>query len=166
MTAESELANIVNAGKRVTLMGETIYVKKFTLGPMTRVMPYLGPLAYVFRQIFEKPKDDQGRPIVTEAEILELAVTALSISGESVMGVLSVVSGKTPEELENADLMESAEVFAAVVQENAPLFSRQSLDRFKGVWAKVQAGMNFSTNSSNGATGPKKRSSKVTPLTT
>jgi hypothetical protein len=166
MSAEDQLSQIVNVGQEVSLMGETFRVKKFTLGPMTRVMPYLGPLAYVFRQIFEKPKDDKGRPIISDAEMLELAVTALSISGESVMGVLSVVSGKTQEELEGADLMESAEVFAAVVQQNAPLFSRQSLDRFKGVWAKVQAGMNSSTSSSNGATAPKKKSLKATPLTT
>lgn len=163
MSAESELTDIVNAGQEVSLMGETFRVKKFTLGPMTRVMPYLGPLAYVFRQIFEKPKDEKGRPVINDAETLELAITALSISGESVMGVLSVVSGKTPIELEDADLIESAEVFAAVIQQNAPLFSRQSLDKFKGVWGKVQAGMSFSQFSANGDSGAKKKSSKRSP---
>ena len=162
MTPEDQLASIVNAGRQVTLMGESFTVKKFTLGPMTRVMPYLGPLAYVFRQLFDRPKDAKGRPIITDAETLELAVTALSISGESVMGVISVVTNKTPQDLEEADLMEAAEVFGAVIEQNAPLFSRENLEKLKGVWAKVQTGMNSSTNSSNGTTAPKRISSRRT----
>lgn len=163
--AEKQLEAIVNPGQDVPFMGETIRVKRLTLGPLTRITPYLGPLAYVFEEIFSKPKDAKGKPILTDAESLRIALVAISSSGDSVMGVISQITGKTTADLEEADIMESAALLAAVMEENLRFFS-ENAEKFKIVWDKFkQVGTRFSKNSSNGATAPKTESSTSTPLT-
>lgn len=166
-TAEQQLEAIVNPGTRVTFMGESILIRRLTLGPLTRITPYLGPLSYLLEEIFSKPKDAKGKPILTDAEALRISLIALSSSGESVMGVISEVTKKTPADLEEADLMESAEVLAAVMEENLHFFSEENVAKFKSVWGRVkQVGTKFSKSSSNGATAPKTTLSTITPLTT
>lgn len=166
-SAEQQLEAIVNPGTRVTFMGESILIRRLTLGPLTRITPYLGPLSYLLEEIFSKPKDDKGKPMLTDAEALRISLIALSSSGESVMGVISEVTKKTPEQLEEADLMESAEVLAAVMEENLHFFSEENVTKFKSVWGRVkQVGTKFSKNSSNGVTAPKTTLSTTIPLTT
>lgn len=166
-TPEQQLEAIVNPGQDVKFMGEMVRIRKLTLGPLTRITPHLGPLAYVFEEIFNKPKDEKGRPILTDSEAMRIALIALSTSGVSVMGVLSEITRKTPEQLEEADLMESAEVIAAVMEENLHFFSEENVAKLKNVWGRVkQVGTRFSKSSSNGATAPKSNSSTSIPLTT
>ena len=147
-------------------MGQNVRVRRLTLGPLTRITPYLGPLAYVFEEIFSKPRDDKGRPILTDAEALRISLIAISTSGDSVMGVIAEITGKTPKDLEDADIMESASLLAAVMEENLRFFSENAA-KFKDVWARLkQVGTKFSKSSSNGAMAPKSESSTSTPLTT
>jgi len=163
---EEQLEAIVNPGQTVLFMGKNIRVKRLTLGPLTRITPYLGPLAYVFEDIFSRPRDDKGKPILTDAEALHISLVAISGSGESVMGVISEITGKTKEELEEADIMESSALLAATMEENLRFFSENAA-KFKDVWGRLkQVGTKFSKSSSNGATAPKTESSTSTPLTT
>lgn len=166
-TPEQQLEAIVNPGQNVKFMGEMIRVRRLTLGPLTRITPHLGPLAYVFEEILNKPQDDKGRPILTGGEMIRIALVALSTSGYSVMGIISEITKKTPEQLEEADVMESAEIVAAVMEENLHFFSEENVAKLKSVWGRVkQAGTKFSKSSFNGATAPKSESSTSTPSTT
>ena len=166
VSPEQQLEAIVNPGQDVPFMGQNIRVRRLTLGPLTRITPYLGPLAYVFEEIFSKPRDDKGKPILTDAEALRISLVAISSSGDSVMGVISEITGKTPKDLEEADIMESAVLLAAVMEENLRFFSENAA-KFKDVWGRLkQVGTKFSKSSSNGATAPKSESSTSTPLTT
>lgn len=147
-------------------MGQNVHIRRLTLGPLTRITPYLGPLAYVLEEIFSKPKDAKGKPILTDGEALRISLVAISSSGESVMGVIAEITGKTPTQLEDADIMETAAVLAATMEENLRFFS-ENAEKFKDVWGRIkQVGTKFSKSSSNGATAPKNESSTNTPSTT
>lgn len=137
MPEETPLKDIVNAPELVTAFGRTYAIGKFTLGPMTRALEYVGPMGFLLKRLMALPKDEQGRPKSTPEEMLDFAITAISISGPSVMGLISVATNEPPEFLETADPMEGLQIFVKVVEKNLDFFTQQNFDKISGMFSSL-----------------------------
>ena len=126
---ESALKELVNAPDKVKAFGRTYEIGKFTFGPMTQALEYVGPMGYLLRKLQAFPRDKKGNLKVNADEMLEFAVTAISISGPSVMGLVSIATKEPVEWLEQQDPIDGLAVFAKVVEKNLDFFSRENIDR-------------------------------------
>jgi hypothetical protein len=133
-----ELQEMVNAPREVKAFGRTYQIKKFTLGPATQALQYIGPLGWVFERLMSLPKDGKGNIAADSASMVRIAVEAVSVSGDSVMGLISVATQEPSEWLEGQDLMEGLEIFAAVLEKNADFFSQENVEKFKALFGRLQ----------------------------
>lgn len=123
----SELKQIVNVPEQVSAFGRTYEIKKFTFGPMTQALEYVGPLGYLLRKLTEMPKDASGKIIADASAMMDFAVTAASISGPSIFGIVSVATQEPQEWLEEQDAIDGLKVFAKVVEKNLDFFSQENM---------------------------------------
>ncbi len=134
---QSVLEELVNAPEKVQAFGRTYEIGKFTLGPMTRALEYVGPMGYLLKRLMSLPKDAKGRPALGREEALDFAVTAISISGPSVMGLISVATNEPAEFLEVQDPMDGIKVFVKVVEKNLDFFTQQNFDQIAGLFGNL-----------------------------
>jgi hypothetical protein len=59
--------------------------------------------------------------------MMDFAVTAASISGASIFGIVSVATQEPTEWLEEQDAIEGLKIFAKVVEKNLDFFSQENL---------------------------------------
>jgi hypothetical protein len=123
----SELKEIVNSPDTISAFGRTYVIKKFTFGPMTQALEYVGPISYLFKKLMEMPKDDKGNIAADPTAMMDFAVTAASISGPSIFGIVSVATQEPTEWLEEQDAIEGMKIFAKVVEKNLDFFSQENL---------------------------------------
>lgn len=146
----SELKEIVNAPETVSAFGRTYEIKKFTFGPMTQALEYVGPLGYLLRKLNEMPRDAAGKIVADTGAMMDFAVTAASISGPSIFGIVSVATQEPTEWLEEQDAIEGLRVFAKVVEKNLDFFSQENMglltDLIGGLQQKIpESGGDLST---------------------
>jgi hypothetical protein len=134
---ESALKELVNAPELVTAFGKTYAIGKFTLGPMTRALEYVGPMGYLLKRLMALPKDAQGKPQLAAEEALDFAVTAISISGPSVLGLIGVATNEPPEFLEVQDPMEGLQIFIKVVEKNLDFFTQANFDKVSHMFGSL-----------------------------
>jgi len=127
-TAKSDtVKQIVNAPEIVTAFGRTYEIKSFTFGPMTEALDYIAPMGYLLRRLAGLPKGVD--PKTVSDEVLNAVMSALSISGPSIMGLVSIATREPKEWLELQDPMDGLRLFAKVVEKNLGFFSQQNLDQ-------------------------------------
>lgn len=131
----SELKEIVNAPELVQAFGKTYEIKRFTLGPLTQAFEYVGPLGFVLKRLMALPKGDDGKPLLTGEDAMDVAITAISISGPSVMGLISVATKEPVQWLDEQDPLDGLAIFAKVVEKNLDFFTPQYVEKFKGMFA-------------------------------
>lgn len=134
---ETVLKQLVNTPEIVSAFGKTYEIKRFTLGPLTQAAEYVGPLGYLLKRLLMVPKDANGRPQLDEEAIMDFAVTAVSISGPSVMGLISVATKEPVEWLNEQDPMDGMRVFAKVVEKNLDFFTQANFDNLKAAFAPL-----------------------------
>ena len=134
---ESVLKQLVNAPEMVSAFGRTYEIKRFTLGPMTQAAEYVGPMGYLLKRLMAVPKDDKGRPKLDADQIMDFVTTAVSISGPSVFGLISVATKEPPEWLEEQDPIDGMRIFAKVVEKNLDFFTQQNFDSLKAAFAPL-----------------------------
>jgi hypothetical protein len=134
----STLKEIVNTPEEVKAFGRTYSIGKFTFGPMTQALEYIGPMGYLLRKLSEFPKDKKGNMQATPEQLMEFAVTAVSISGPSVFGLVSVATKEPIEWLEAQDAMDGMRIFAKVVEKNLDFFSRENIEQVTGMLGGLQ----------------------------
>lgn len=149
---ESTLKDIVNEPEMVSAFGRSYEIKKFTFGPLTQALEFVGPMGYLLRKLVELPRDKKGNINVGADGMLDLAVTAVSVSGASVFGLVSVATREPIEWLEAQDAMDGIKVFAKVLEKNIDFFSQSNIDKIKDIFAGFQdkipmIGGDTSTNS-------------------
>ena len=125
----SELKELVNAPELVQAFGRSYEIKKFTLGPMTQAFEYVGPLSYLLGRLASLPQQN-GKVDPSSAEWSRLLAEAITISGPSVFGLISVATKEPPEWLEDQDPMDGLRIFAKVVEKNLDFFSPDNLSQF------------------------------------
>lgn len=155
---QGQAAEIVNFPVPVSAFGKTYQIRRFTLGPAFRALEYVGPFGFLIKNIMALPKDAEGKITASKDEMIELAVTAISISGPSAIGLISVATNEPVEWLEDKDTFEGVEVLAAVLEKNLDFFSPENIERvtkmFGGLQRAVHAfGGNTSTILSETDTG-------------
>lgn len=131
----SELKELVNAPEIVQAFGRTYEVKRFTLGPLTQAFEYVGPLGFILKRLLAYPRDTEGRPLLTAEDGMDLAVTAISISGPSVIGLISVATKEPIQWLEEQEPLDGLAIFAKVVEKNLDFFTPAYIDKLKGMFA-------------------------------
>ena len=127
----SELKEIVNAPEMVQAFGKTYEIKRFTLGPLTQAFEYVGPLGFVLKRLMALPKGADGKPLLTGDDAMDVAITAISISGPSVMGLISVATKEPVQWLDEQDPLDGLAIFAKVVEKNLDFFTPQYIEKFK-----------------------------------
>lgn len=134
----SESEEIVNAPVIVKAFGREYEIKRFTLGPAFRALEYVGPFGYLLRTVMALPRDAEGKIAVGQNEMIDLAVTAISISGPSALGLISVATNEPPEWLEDKDVFEGVDVLAAVLEKNLDFFSPENIEKVTKVLGGLQ----------------------------
>lgn len=119
-------AEVVNFPRIVKAFGREYEIKRFTLGPLIRALPYLSPLGYLMRLA--------GQPI----DAGTVATQILALGGEPALGLISVATEEPPEWLEDKDPLEAADLLAEIVEVNAPyFFDSANLEKIKGIAARI-----------------------------
>lgn len=127
-TEVSALKEMVNLPEAVEAFGRTYLIQKFTFGPMTQALEYIGPMGYLLRRLGEFPHDKKGNLKVSADQMTEFAVTAISVVGPSVFGLVSIATKEPVEWLEEQDPMDGIKLFIKVVEKNLDFLSRDNLE--------------------------------------
>ncbi len=138
-----ELEEVVNASEQVSAFGRTYKIAKFTFGPMTQSLEYVGPMGYLLKWVNQLPRDSKGKIKATGDEMMELAVRVASISGPSVFGLVSVATQEPVKWLEQQDAMDGLKLFAKVLEKNIDFFSQENVGQitrlFDGLQQRIPA---------------------------
>lgn len=134
---ESVLKQLVNSPEMVPAFGKSYAIKRFNLGQLTDATEYVGPLGYLLKRLMALPKDAEGRPQMDESEMLDFAITAIAVSGPSVMGLISVATQEPVEWLREQEPMDGMRIFAKVVEKNLDFFTQKNFDDLKAVFAPL-----------------------------
>lgn len=144
---QSQLEEALNQPQIVKAFGRNYEISRFTMGPLIRALPYLAPLGYVLRS-------------AAQADATEAIVTALHVSGEPALGLISVATSEPIEWFEDKDPIDGLELLTVIVEKNADyFFEPANVERVKAAFARLQStiqrhGGAISTTSSSTDTGP------------
>lgn len=138
----SEAEEIVNAPRIVPAFGKSYEIRRFTLGPAFRAAEFVAPFGFLFKTILNFPRetDDKGRTQIkaTQDQFIELAVTAISISGPSAIGLISIATGEPIEWLEDKDPFDGIEILSALLEKNIDFFTPENIDRVTKMFGGLQ----------------------------
>lgn len=134
----STTEDIANIPVPVPAFGKTYQIKRFTLGPAFRALEYVGPFGYLLRTILALPRGEDGNFKIDGDRMIDLAVTAISISGPSALGLISVATNEPPEWLEDKDPLEGLDILAAVLEKNLDFFSPENIEKVTKVLGRLQ----------------------------
>jgi hypothetical protein len=154
------LREVANTPERVKAFGKEYEVRRFTLRDVAEAVQYLGPLSYVLRYMDAFQKDAEGRPVIARGDMIELAIRAVSLSGDSAIGMLSVITKEPVDWLEQQDPMDGLELLVMGVEKNLDFFSEKNIARAKALFGRLgavlpQRGGTPSENSSSAGTEQK-----------
>lgn len=125
---------VVNHPVTVKAFGRKYEIKKFTMGHLVRALPYIAPLGYLMRSA----KIEEGQPVLDQ--YAALFVSALHLSGEPAMGLISVATSEPIEWLEEQDPLDGLELLTTIVEKNVDYFFQpDNLGRIKAVRARLQS---------------------------
>jgi hypothetical protein len=134
----STTEDIANTPVPVPAFGKTYQIKRFTLGPAFRALEYVGPFGYLLRTILALPRGEDGNFKIDQDRMIDLAVTAISISGPSALGLISVATNEPPEWLEDKDPLEGLDILAAILEKNLDFFSPENIEKVTKVLGRLQ----------------------------
>ncbi len=136
--ATTELQEAVNLPEVVKAFGRSYEIRKFTFGPMTQALEYVGPMGYLLKWLRELPTDKKGNIAASQDDMMELAVRVASISGPSLFGLVSVATQEPAEWLEQQDAMDGLKVFAKVLEKNLDFFSLENVEQIAKLFGGLQ----------------------------
>jgi hypothetical protein len=132
-TEASEIQNVVNLPIPVKAFGQEWEIKKFSIGQIAQAMTYLGPLQYVVQELADKPQP------LSSGQIASVVLAALSISGESIIGLLSVAISQPAEWIQaQDDELGALRLLTATVEKNTHFFSQENIAEYKELVGRLQ----------------------------
>lgn len=138
---ETEGAEIINTPRLVKAFGKEYKIARFTLGPAFRALEFVGPFGFLLKNVMALPRDEQGQFSISQDQMIELAVTAVSISGPSALGLISVATNEPVEWLEDKDPFDGVEVLSAVLEKNLDFFTPANIERLTKMFGGLQRAM-------------------------
>jgi hypothetical protein len=73
--------------------------------------------------------------------MMELAIRAISLSGDSVIGIIGVISKEPSEWVEEQDPMDGLELLVCGVERNLDFFSEKNVKRATALFARLGAAL-------------------------
>jgi len=147
----TDAEEIVNHPAIVKAFGREYAIKRFSMAQVFRSVEHVAPFSYVLKQILTLPRDAQNRVIITDQQKTEFAITALSISGPSALGLISVATNEPIEwlEMDDKNPLDGLRVLAAVLEKNLDFFTPENIDEVtRMVGGLTRAVVAFSGNTS------------------
>jgi hypothetical protein len=135
---QTDTEEIVNAPRLVKAFGKEYPIGRFTLGPAFRAAEFVAPFGFLFKTILNFPRDAQGQLEASQDQFIELAVTAISISGPSAIGLISIATGEPIEWLEDKDPFDGLDILSAVLEKNLDFFTPENIERVTKMFGGLQ----------------------------
>jgi hypothetical protein len=135
----SETEQMSNPARLVKAFGRTYEIRRFCMAQCFDSVEFVAPFGFVLQNILALPKEkytdaqgkEQTRVVATPEQMTQFAITALSISGPSALGLISVATGEPVEWLRMADKdpFDGLEILSAVLEKNLDFFTPENLER-------------------------------------
>lgn len=132
---QNQAEEIVNIPEVVKAFGRSYEIKRFSLGQFARSLNYITPLSIVL-QTYVKGQS------VDRQDWIPAIVGALSMSGDSMMGLISVATFEPLEWLDDKDPFEGIELLGVIVEKNLDFFSPEKIARLKGILDRLTPKIN------------------------
>ena len=150
---ESAVSAITNRPEKIPAFGKKYEIKRFVFGQFCDALEYTPPLVPLIMQLSEVPRNAKGEPDFTSQAGMRLMMTALQVSGPSVIGLVSIATQEPREWLEQQDPLEGLGIFIKVVEKNLDFLSQANVEKLTAMLGGLQqqtqtAGGESSTNSS------------------
>lgn len=152
---QSSTEQITNPPTLVPAFGKTYPIARFNLRQAFDSLEFIAPFGFLLEQITAFPRDEEGKFRPSQKQLIELAITAISVSGPSALGLISVATHEPVEWLgEQSNPMDGFKILAAVLGHNLDFFSPENIAEatrmFDGLQrAILTIGGSTSTTSSN-----------------
>jgi hypothetical protein len=129
----SEMQKLANLPAKANAFGRQYEIKRFSLYQIAQALTHITPLQYAVQELTNKGGQ------LTKGEIAAVLLASLSISGESIINLVSIATTEPVEWVgEQDDPIGAMEVLTAVVEKNSDFFSQENMDRVKGLLARLQ----------------------------
>jgi len=130
---------MVNKPTMVKAFGREYAIKRFSMAQVFSSVEYVAPFGFILENIFALPTDERGIPILTREQKSQFVVTALSISGPSCLGLISVATGEPIEWLETEDKnpIDGLKILSEVLAKNLDFFTRDNIETVMGLIANL-----------------------------
>ena len=130
---ETEIEKLVNLPVVVPAFGREYEIGRFSIFQLAQAMTYLGPLQYVVQEIADR------RESLSQGQIASVIFGALSISGESMIGLVSVATSEPSEWIgEQKDEIGALRILTATLEKNAHFFSPENIEEYKALLGRLQ----------------------------
>lgn len=134
---ESDLAGVVNAPTVINAFNKQYEIRQLSIGQAFQASVHIAKMTLVFQAWGEMGKME------TISERISGIMETVPFSEDSILGLLSVATGESPEWLKQQNSVEAMYVLGCVVEKNLPLFSAENITRFKaqfgGLLGKISA---------------------------
>lgn len=147
----SESEEIVNTPTPVKAFGREYQIRRFSMAQVFRSMEYVAPFGFVLQNILALPRDAKGMPILSPEQKTQFIVTALSISGPSALGLISVATNEPVEWLEQPqhNPFDGLEILSEVLAKNLDFFTLENIEKVSRMVGKLtSAVLTFSGSTS------------------
>jgi hypothetical protein len=127
---QHQTEEIVNVPQAVSAFGRTYEIKRFSLYQFACSLNYITPLSALLQGLTRGQSTPEDR-----SEWIPAIVGALSMSGDSMMGLISVATYEPLEWLqeEDKDPFEGIELLAVIVEKNLDFFSPEKMAKLKAI---------------------------------
>lgn len=126
---QAQTEALANVPTSVKAFGRTYQIKRFSLYQFACSLNYITPLSALLQGLVRSQSADD------RSEWIPAIVGALSMSGDSMMGLISVATYEPLEWLqeEDKDPFEGIELLSVIVEKNLDFFSEQNIARLTAI---------------------------------
>jgi hypothetical protein len=155
----TETEQMSNPPRLVSAFGKAYEIRRFSMAQVFDSVEFVAPFGFVLQNIMALPKEkyidekdgkEKVRVVATPEQMTQFAVTALSISGPSALGLISVATGEPVEWLRMPDKnpFDGLEILSAVLEKNLDFFTPENI----GKLTKLLNGLSSATLAFSGKT--------------
>lgn len=143
---QSQVETLANVPKFVTAFGREYQIKRFSLWQFACSLNYITPISALLQALVRSPAvvvndngkpllDDKGNPVTDRTHWIPAIVGALSMSGDSMIGLISIATSEPLEWLqeEDKDPFEGIELLSVIVEKNLDFFSEKNINRLRAL---------------------------------
>ncbi len=137
--SQQQTEEVVNIPQIVNAFGRSYEIKRFSLYQFACSLNYITPLSALLQGFMRSQTTPEDR-----SEWIPAIVGALSVSGDSMMGLISVATYEPLGWLQEGDKdpFEGIELLSVIVERNLDFFSPEKIAKLKGIAARLTPKIN------------------------